>query len=57
MTDQAEIKRASNLRRICREARYLLDVFIEGGYVEMEDIPHINRLHDLLTEEGWGVDS
>lgn len=28
--------------------QYLLDAFIEGGYAETEDIPHLDRVHEWL---------
>lgn len=31
--------------------QYLLDVFIEGGYAEEEDLEHIDAVHSWLKEE------
>lgn len=31
--------------------QYLFDVFIEGGYAEEEDIPHLDEIHAWLLWE------
>jgi hypothetical protein len=33
---------------LVEEAQYLLDVFVEGGYAESKDLPHLDRLQEVL---------
>lgn len=36
-----------------KSIQYLLDVFIENGYAEEEDVPHLDEIHSWLW---WNKD-
>lgn len=44
----------TNLEAPVEAIRHLLDVYVDNGMAEVEDIPHLDAIYDWLTALGYG---